>query len=276
LLRRIESAILRSARGAERFQREFPALLRQAIDEVIDSRRSGRFTLGELEKTELTYIGTKVEILLRNFLKVERGSVLDLKIDGIEVDVKNTVRANWTIPLEAAGHPCILIRADERRALCWFGLILINDVCLNKGKNRDQKRTIAKLGIQKIRWLLESQPYPPNFWEQITSEEKKTIISPRGGTERVAALFATIQGKRISRNIVESLTQQMDYMKRIRKNGGARDLLSPRGIAILWGGNDRALIEELGLPSCSRNEFISFKPVKDADTALLRRAGHID
>lgn len=235
MLQRIELAILRSARGLDRFQREVPSLLRQAIDEVIDSRRSGRFTLDELEKTELTYIGTKVEILLRNFLRLERGDKLDLKIDGIEVDVKNTIRSQWTIPMEAMDHPCILIRAHEVSALCWFGLLVIRETCLNKGKNRDQKRTVAELGKQKIRWLLKSVPYPPNFWELITPAEKNTIISPRGGTERVAALFTTIQRRRISRNVVEALTQQKDYMKRIRRNGGARDLLSPRGIAILWG-----------------------------------------
>jgi len=243
---------------------------------VIDSRRSGRFTLDELEKTERTYIGTKVEILLRHFLNLDRGSLLDLTLDGIEVDVKNTIRSNWTIPLEAVGHPCILIRADERRARCWFGLLIVTELCLNKGKNRDQKRSISRDGIIKIRWMLENEPYPANFWEQITPEEKKIIISPRGGTARVAALFSTLQGRRIPRNIVEALAQQDDSLKRIRRNGGARDLLAPRGIAILWGGKDQALIERLGLPRCTRDEFVSFKPTEAADIALLRDARHID
>lgn len=243
---------------------------------MIDSKRSGRFTLDELEKTELTYIGTKVEILLRNYLKLERGDKLDLKIDGIEVDVKNTVRSQWTIPMEAMGHPCILIRAQERRALCWFGLLVIREPYLNKGKNRDQKRTISELGRQRIRWLLEAAPYPPNFWERIGAEGKNAITTPRGGTDRIAALFTTVQQKPISRNVVEALARQKDYMKRIRGNGGTRDILSPLGIAILWGKNDRELIEELGLPSCTNDEFISFKAVKDADISLLRRACRID
>ena len=62
-------------------------MLRQAIDEVIDSYRSGRFTVAELEKTEKTYLGTKIEILLRNHLKLKKGKTLDLDVDGIEVDV---------------------------------------------------------------------------------------------------------------------------------------------------------------------------------------------
>ena len=251
-----------------------PALLRQAFDEVIDSKRSGRFTFEELEKTEKTYLGTKIEILLRNFLKFEKGGKLDLRIDDIEVDVKNTVGSQWTIPVEALGHPCILIRADEKNALCWFGLLVIREAYLNPGKNRDLKRSISRLGREKIHWLLKGVPYPANFWAQL-GDERHQIISARGGTERVAALFRRVQGRRISRNIVEALAQQKDYMKRIRKNGGARDVLSREGIAILWGRKDKTIIETLGLPSCSKDDFISFKPENESDAAMLRRAGHI-
>lgn len=34
--------------------------LRLALDEVIDGARTGRFAVAQLEKTEKTYIGTKV------------------------------------------------------------------------------------------------------------------------------------------------------------------------------------------------------------------------
>ena len=95
------------------------------MDEVIDAPRSKRFTIKEIEKTEKTYIGTKVEILVRNHLNIPKGKTLDLAIDGIEVDIKNTVGNNWMIPLEAIGHPCILIKLDEETAKCSFGIIVI-------------------------------------------------------------------------------------------------------------------------------------------------------
>ncbi|WP_035354680.1 NaeI family type II restriction endonuclease [Edaphobacter aggregans] len=66
LIKQLEAAILRHAGGFEKFRVDIPQLLRRAIDEVIDSARSNRFTLIEIEKTEKTYIGTKIEILLRN------------------------------------------------------------------------------------------------------------------------------------------------------------------------------------------------------------------
>jgi len=101
LLTRLEKALYRASGGQQKFERDIPALLRQAIDEVIDPARSKRFTLEEIDKTEKTYLGTKIEILLRNYLDVERGPPLDLLIDGVPVDVKNTIRKAWTIPNEA-------------------------------------------------------------------------------------------------------------------------------------------------------------------------------
>ena len=58
--------------------------------------------------------------------------MLDLSIDGIEVDIKNTIGSNWTIPSEAMGHPCILLKAQESTSRCSFGLIVIRDDILNK------------------------------------------------------------------------------------------------------------------------------------------------
>ena len=276
LIKQLEAAILRHAGGFEKFRVDIPQLLRRAIDEVIDSSRSNRFTLIEIEKTEKTYIGTKIEILLRNHLGMSKGKVLDLSIDGIEVDIKNTIGSNWTIPIEAIGHPCILLKAQESTSRCSFGLIVIRDDILNLGRNRDGKRTISQSGFAQVHWLLRDVSYPQNFWEYLDPKTREDITSPRGGTERLAALFRAVQGRPISRLLVQAVAQQDDYMKRIRRNGGARDLLAPEGIAILWGQKDRELIRKLGLPSCGPDEFISFKPESLEEITLLRNAGQID
>jgi hypothetical protein len=259
LIKQLEAAILRHAGGLEKFSVDIPQLLRQAIDEVIDSARSKRFTLDELEKTEKTYIGTKIEILLRNHLGINKGKILDLAVDGIEVDIKNTIGSNWMIPSEAMEHPCILLKAQESTSRCSFGLIVIREEVLNHGKNKDGKRSISRAGLAQVHWLLRDVPYPTSFWQHLPAETRKTITAPRGGTDRLAALFREVQGRPISRLIVQALAQQDDYMKRIRKNGGARDVLSREGIAILWGQKDRELIRQLGLPPCAKDEFISFR-----------------
>lgn len=97
-----------------------------------------------------------------------------------------------------------------------------------------------------------------------------------GGTARLAALFEAIQMKPISRVIVQAIAQQDDYMKRVRRNGGARDVLAPRGVAILWGTGDKALIEVLELGPVGPDEFISYKPTDPEEITLLRKSRHVD
>jgi hypothetical protein len=260
LLTRLQQSMYASAGGRERFEEDIPAMLRQAIDEVIDTARSKRFTLSEIEKTEKTYLGTKIEILLRNTLGVERGAHMDLIIDGVEVDVKNTIGATWTIPNEAIGHVCILISTNEPKALCSFGLIVIRPEILNLGRNRDGKTTIRKADLKHVHWILQNEPYPPNFWLGLEPHVRNAIVSPRGGTDRVAMLFRLCQSVPISRKIIVALAQQDDPMKRLRKNGGARDQLEVEGLVILSGKTQRKKIADLGLPFCRPDEFISCVP----------------
>lgn len=63
---------------------------------------------------------------------------------------------------------------------------------------------------------------------------------------------------------------------RIRRNGGARDLLAPKGIAILWGKGNDWLIGKLKLGPVGPDEFISYKPTDPVEIALLRNALHIE
>ena len=275
LMHFLHDALLRHAGGWTKFQRDIPRLLRRAIDEVIDSARSRRYTIAEIEKTEKTYIGTKIEILLRNHLRLERGEVLDLSIDGVEVDVKNTVRFAWTIPNEALGHPCILISANEETARCSFGLIVIRHDVLNAGRNRDQKTTITKEGLKNAHWLLKDFPYPANFWQHLPSQDRASITRPRGGTERASMLFRLYQRRPIPRDVVEALAQQKDPMKRLRKNGGARDILKRESVALLSGKKHAVLIADLRLPHCQRDEFISISPESALEEELLATSGEL-
>ena len=201
---------------------------------------------------------------------------LDLSIEGVETDIKNTMGSNWTIPLESHGHPALLIRSKEKTARCDVGLVLVRPEYLNPGANRDSKKTLSTAGAQNIWWLLRNHPYPPNFWEVLPLTDRREIMNAGGGTARIAALFQKVQRQPISRLLVQALAQQQDYMKRVRRNGGARDILSPMGIALLWGGKDRAVISALGLGTVTRDEFLSCAPTTDAERTVLRNLGHID
>lgn len=276
ILAPLVTAILSSAGGFHEFAIEFPRIFRTAVDEVIDAPRTGRFTLAETEKTEKTYLGTKVEILVRSYLGFSRGERLDLSIGGVDVDIKNTMKRQWTLPPEAVGQPCLLNRVNESKAICDVGIVLVREEYLNPGRNRDAKGTLSKFGREHIWWILKDHPYPPNFWELLPQEEREEIVEAGGGTNRLAALFEKIQGKPISRAQVHALAQQHDYMKRIRRNGGARDILAPKGIALLWGQGDRVLIKKLSLGPVAPDEFISYHASDPQEIDLLKNAGHID
>ncbi|MGO8757676.1 MAG: NaeI family type II restriction endonuclease [Terracidiphilus sp.] len=275
LLPRIEKAILRNAKGRNRFDREIPLLIRRAIDEVIDAPRTGRFRLGEVEKTEKTYLGTKIEILLRSFLGFPKGRLLDLSIDGIETDIKNTTGKNWMIPTEAIGHPCILVSEDEVEGLYSFGIFLAREESLTTGGNRDRKKSLSSFGQDKIHWINRNAPYPKNVWEEVDSNLLAKILQPAGGKDRLDVLFRSLQERPISRSMVLAVARQKDAMKRLRKNGGARDSLARDGIALLSGNFDKELIEQLNLPKCRHDEFISFTPKTASQLQMLRKKGHL-
>jgi len=236
-------------------------ILRSSLDEVIDMPRTNRFSLQELEKTEKTYIGTKVEIVFRDTFLLSKGDKLDLLVEGKEVDVKNTIGSNWTIPSEAVDEICVLLQTNDNKSSFCFGLIICRDRVLNQGRNRDGKRTISKSGKNEILWLVEDGKLPKNFFLHMDEELRKEILLPKGGATRLANLFRSFQNEIIARKLVECVARQKDYMKRVRGNGGARDILAPEGLMILWGGNleDKEKLKSLGFKGLTTEHFVCIK-----------------
>ena len=179
------------------------------------------------------------------------------------------------IPPEAINRLCILLRVNEDRSTCAVGLARARQAYLRSGENRDKKTSFSADGRQNIWWMVQDFPYTPNFWTLIDTDLRDKIMKPRGGTERLTTLFENCLEMPVSRVLIASIAAQDDFMKRIRKNGGARDNLAPRGIAILYSEKDRDLMHQLGLSFGSR-EFVSYRAKNEAEAALLRDAGHID
>ncbi|MGY9050294.1 MAG: NaeI family type II restriction endonuclease [Rhodobacterales bacterium] len=231
LLHALADDITRRAGGAATLAEAFPAMLRRCIDDVIMTPKTGRRSYDELEKTEKTYIGTRVEIELRALLRLSRGR-LDTVILGHDVDIKNTMGSNWMIPTEAVNHPCLLVAADESRAMCYLGLIVARPDYLTVGQNKDAKKSISANGFAHILWLLCHQPYPANFWRNVPPATVTHIFAGSTGNQRMATLFREITGQPITRDVVEAVAQQQDFMRRIRsdKGRGARDHLAEEGI----------------------------------------------
>ena len=267
----LEAELLMAVGGQAVFEEKLRSFFRSAIDEVIDTARTGRFFFRDLEKTEKTYLGTKFEILLRDWLQVPKGILLDLMIGGREVDVKSTTGggSGWMIPPEAIDQFCILLRVNETTAKCAFGLVRARPAYLRSGNNRDMKTSFSAAGTKNIWWLVSDFEYTPNFWTRISDEIRQTIMSSGKGTKRLASLFELCVGMPVSRVQVAAVAAQDDFMKRLRKNGGARDILAPKGIALLYSETDRDLIRQLGLKVGYR-EFISFQAKSADEFSLLQ------
>jgi Restriction endonuclease NaeI len=273
----LESDLLCAVGGKPLFEEKLRSFFRSAIDEVIDTARTGRFFFKDLEKTEKTYLGTKFEILLRDWLQVPRGILLDLMIGEREVDVKSTTGggSGWMIPPEALDQFCILLRVNESLAKCAVGIARARPAYMRSGENRDQKTSFSAAGTRNIWWLVSDFAYTPNFWSCINDELRIRIMKSGKGTKRLAMLFEHCIGMPVSRVQVAAIAAQDDFMKRLRKNGGARDILAPKGIAILYSETDRDLMLQLGL-SFGYREFLSHQPLDVHQAQLMRDAGKID
>ncbi|WP_027258318.1 NaeI family type II restriction endonuclease [Leisingera aquimarina] len=263
------------AGGALALEHDVPQMLRQCIDDVIMTPKTGRRAYEELEKTEKTYIGTRVEIELRALLRLRKGR-LDTEILGRDVDIKHTMGTNWMIPTEALDCACLLVAADEVRARCYLGLVIARRDYLTAGQNKDAKRSISAEGFRHILWLLKDQPYPANFWRTAEETAVDRIFAGRTGNERMAQLFRQIRGRPIPRDVVEAVAQQKDFMRRIRADGGTgtRDILAREQIVLLEGQKDAQLIKALELPPCPASAFVSCRIESSYHARMVEQSRH--
>jgi hypothetical protein len=223
----------------ERLTREFPFLVDDMISQSLDPTRTGRTSFDQLSPEEKKNLGSLIETRIRDLLGVSRSS-RDLLIIDEDVDVKNTTGPTWMIPQESylladgeAPGVLLLSQYSPIRRSCNLGLIVARQEYLTAGQNRDRKLSISSIGRENIWWLLRDIQLPPDIWAGVNVARLRELRQTEGGKKRAAAFFREHLGVRIERAIVQSLLfDQKDYMKRLRSNGGARDLLTPLGIAL--------------------------------------------
>src|SRR3954471_24304006 len=189
----------------------FAEVLRETIDQLLDGQRTGRYDEGELRKTEKTHMGTLVEINLHRAFDFEDGTVTDYRIAGIEVDCKfSRTFGGWEIPLEAYGHLCLVVWADDARSLWSAGIVRIRDELLLDSSNRDRKRRLNGAGLEQIVWLQQEAALPENLLRHLSFDVREAIFSHRSGQSRVVELFRLVQQRIVSRTAVLTVAQQKD------------------------------------------------------------------
>jgi hypothetical protein len=147
-------------RVIDRFEERYAQVVREAIDYVIDKSKTGRTHLSQAEKSEKTHFGSKVESYLRIEFGWSKGDKLDFVLSNVEFDSKATTAENWMIPTEAVGEICLLTRIQESINVFHAGLLRANEENLNKGFNKDRKRSVSAAGRGSIQWLIYDMQIP--------------------------------------------------------------------------------------------------------------------
>ncbi len=275
--------------GRERFA----WVLRDALDELLDGQRTRRWCYQQLNKTEKTHLGTKVELGLTKEFDISDGTDLDWKIDGQDVDCKFSKDfGGWEIPMEmylcddheqagTADHLALLVWMNDDDAQWAAGVVQISDDLLkfrtyDSGRrrrqyNRDNKRRLNDDGMDSTYWLWGGQQdLPPNPLRRMSEESRRKILLNTSGQERVNALLREIQCQIIDRQTMVTVAQQKDPMKRAR-DARLPQNLGGKGFLILGHqGADPHIARGLDLPVPYKGELVSCRVVPAEDGADSR------
>jgi hypothetical protein len=269
----------------------FANALRDAIDQLLDGERTGRWDWYTLRKTEKTHMGTIVEIRLHNAFEFYDGVDMDYRIADIDVDCKfSQSLGGWELPPESVGHVCLLVTANDDAASWYAGLIRVTSDKVGS-PNRDGKRKLTLAGESQILWLYDNHDLPPNLLLQLSEDDRERIFSartgnrPTSGQARLNELFRTVQGQIVRRAVVCTVAMQDDSMKRAR-DCRLEKHLGKEGFLILGHQEqDPEIAEAFGLPRPTKGQFVSVRvfpagaderPVVVIRDQLWRVANHDD
>ena len=209
-------------------------------------------------------MGTLVEINLHREFDFEDGRTMDYRIADVEVDCKfSQSPRGWQIPLEAVGHLCLLLWADDELGLCSGGLIRIADDVLRPGGNRDQKRTLNDTGLQRVRRSVArasaaGEPAPPPRRARPQRDPLRPPASAAASDGSTSSSAASRDDSSAARRVL-TVGQQDDAPKRVRD---ARLRLRPEGIVVLGHQGDHPRIaRSLGLPVPAKGQWVSARIV---------------
>lgn len=252
-------------------------VLRATLDQLYDGLRTGRYRWDQLYKTEKTHCGTLAEINMQREFGFADGDKLDFSIAGLEVDCKYSQRVGgWMIPLEAHGEICMVLWASDDESAWRMGVVRAHPALLGGGRNRDSKTTLNAAGREAVCWIFRHGNLAENTLLHLPEATANRIMGGNSGAERVRRLFRLVQQRPIRREVVATVAQQADYMKRVRDNGGARDTLKPEGIVIPGHyGTHQDIAAALGVPVPGKGEFVSVRvcPAQPGDPSVAEIDG---
>lgn len=191
-----------------------------AIKYVLDGARTRRLDLFDprVDKDERSSVGTKLQYHVLEELALEKVPPLDTVIENIPVELKSTVRKNWTIPVEGQCQVTMLIRADPENGRVAAWLMRTHRILLNEGTNQDKKRTVSLVNFNK--YALPLIPWTPLAVEPLKtlSQQDTDIVLGKLGIEaRIAHLVSVLPDTILPRTSIALVGgTASDVMKRAR------------------------------------------------------------
>ncbi len=281
------TAVATALRSADAAGARTARVIRATLDQLYDGVRTGRYRWDQLHKTEKTHCGTLVEINMQREFGFADGEELDFRIAGVDVDCKySQTVGRWMIPPEAQGEICMVLWANDAESRWKMGVVRAATELLGEGANRDAKTTLNKCGRNAICWIFACGRLAENTLLHLPEGDAAHIMEGRSGAERIRRLCRLVQHRVIRREIVATVAQQVDYMKRLRGNGGARGDLQSEGIIILGQYERHRLIAHaLDLPVPGAGDTVAARvypalpgegPSVEIDGSFWRLAGKTD
>lgn len=243
--------------------------IRQSLDEVLDTPRTGRVDPAQLSEVERAYVGEKVPILTRSTFGFRQGRRLDCVVAGEEVEV--AWADGHTGPPGSATVPhglCLHVGCDE--SLTNFSAGLARPVPVRGRVPGVDDRTgvdspDSAVDPGTIRWFVEGAPVPPSVLAELSPRERSSVLDGSvSGQTRAVRLFRAVQNRRIRREMVGAVSSLDDVPKAVRV---ARRRLAADGIIILGCHVDHVRIANaLGIAVPHRGTWVSTRVTPSHDT----------
>jgi hypothetical protein len=261
----------------------FGWVLRDALDELLDGERTGRWAYDQLGKTEKTHLGSIIEIKLSREFEIPAGDTIDWKIGSDEVDCKFSRQfGGWEIPIEMylpepaaplgtragqANHAALVVWMNDDREQWAAGLVRIKNSILRTSNNRDRKRKIRPERMDQVHWLWggRQDDLPRNLFLAMTTEQRRRVFAPGSGQRRVNEMFRILEGSLVPRAVVSTAGIQEDPMKRARDARLPRHLGNSGFLILGHSGPGPVIAGIFGLPVPTKGEFVPVRIVPAHD-----------
>lgn len=234
----------------------FARVLREAIDQVIDGPRTGRWAFEQLEDAEKAYVEVKVGIHVRSGLELEPGAAVGVEIAGHDVVIMCAADSAWEVPDEAVGQVCLCLGGVRDLDAFSVGVVRARSDLLEDGAERGGRRAFSAAGRVAITTVVDDHPIPAGFIAAMDPFVRNDISSRPTVRDRVITLAQAMPYVPVPRDAIRTLARTVgDPIEHTRPDDDRPDPLD--GMVMLGRENDKQIVEALGCRPLAEDEFMS-------------------